>query len=237
MTLISAATRQSVRLRFTVFAFTGLGLAALMLAGAALMVHAGYRAFQEQTRPVSLMAMDDPAESAVGQALAAQPVAPLTVEPAADDSDAGANPGNVTLQPPAPAPSRPAIIRQAPARAPRSESPMFDGRPIRKVGSVRMLITAYSPDKRSCGPNARGITASGMSVWTNAMQLVAADTRLLPFGSLISVPGYHGGKPVPVLDRGGAIKGRRIDVLFPTHEQANAWGKRYVTITVWDYAD
>lgn len=36
--------------------------------------------------------------------------------------------------------------------------------------------------------------------------------------------GYHTGKPVPVLDRGA-------------RSRARAWGKRYITVTVWDYAD
>lgn len=115
--------------------------------------------------------------------------------------------------------------------------PTFNGRPIRVARTIRMHVTAYSPDERSCGKWADGITASGASVWTNGMKLVAADTRLLPFGSIVSVPGYHGGKPVPVLDRGGAIKGHRLDVLYPTHEIARRWGNQWLQVTVWEYAD
>jgi 3D (Asp-Asp-Asp) domain-containing protein len=115
--------------------------------------------------------------------------------------------------------------------------PRFDDRPIRPVRTIRMLVTAYSPDERSCGKWADNITASGYSVFTNGMKLVAADTRLLPFGSIVTVPGYDGGRPVPVLDRGGAIKGRRLDVLYPTHERALQWGSRWVEVTVWEYAD
>lgn len=113
----------------------------------------------------------------------------------------------------------------------------FNGRPVRAARTMTMLVTAYSPDERSCGPWADGITASIHSVDTNAGRLVAADTRLLPLGSMISVPGYDEGRIVPVLDRGGAIKGHRLDVLFPTHEQARAWGVRRIRITVWEYAD
>lgn len=120
---------------------------------------------------------------------------------------------------------------------PQPASPTFDGRPIRPARTIRMLVTAYSPDERSCGKWADGITASGSSVWTNGMKLVAADTRLLPFGSIVSVPGYNDGRPVPVLDRGGAIKGRRLDVLYPTHEIALRWGSQWLDVTVWEYAD
>jgi len=113
----------------------------------------------------------------------------------------------------------------------------FNGRPVRPVRTITMVVTAYSPDARSCGVHADGITASGYSVRTNGMKLVAADTSILPFGSLLTVPGYDWGDVVPVLDRGGAIKGHRLDVLFPTHEAALEWGVRELDVTVWEYAD
>jgi 3D (Asp-Asp-Asp) domain-containing protein len=120
---------------------------------------------------------------------------------------------------------------------PAAATPTFNGRPIRKARAIRMLVTAYSPDEQSCGIFADGITASGFSVYTNGMKLVAADTRLLPFGSIVSVPGYNGGRPVPVLDRGGKIRGRRLDVLYPTHQRALQWGSQHLEVTVWEYAD
>lgn len=113
----------------------------------------------------------------------------------------------------------------------------FNGRPVREVRKITMTVTAYSPDERSCGQWADGVTASGYSVWTNGMKLAAADTSVLPFGSLISVPGYDGGAVVPVLDRGGAIKGNRLDMLYPTHEQARRWGAQQLEVTIWEYAD
>jgi len=114
---------------------------------------------------------------------------------------------------------------------------MFAGRPIRRVRQMTMLTTAYSPDARSCGKWADGYTASGYSVWTHGMKLVAADTNVLPFGTLVSIPGYNGGRPVPVLDRGGKIKGNRLDLLYPTHEIALRWGAQRLTVDVWEYAD
>ena len=113
----------------------------------------------------------------------------------------------------------------------------FDGRPVRAAYALSMRVTAYSPDERSCGDSADGITASGYSVLTNGGFLVAADPRVLPLGALVSVPGYDGGAVVPILDVGGAIKGDRLDVLFPTHEAAMRWGVRQLDVTVWEYAD
>ncbi len=128
---------------------------------------------------------------------------------------------------------------EVPVAAPQSnESAMtFDGRPLRRVRQMTMLTTAYSPDAKSCGKWSDGYTASGYSVWTNGMKLVAADTRVLPFGSLVSIPGYNGGRPVPVLDRGGKIKGNRLDLLYPTHEIALQWGAQRLAVDVWEYAD
>jgi len=113
----------------------------------------------------------------------------------------------------------------------------YNGRPIRPARTVWMVTTAYSPDHRSCGKWADGVTASLKSVWTNAMQSVAADTTVLPFGSLVSVPGYAGDDVVPVLDRGGAIKGARLDLLYPTHKIARQWGVQRLQVTIWEYAD
>lgn len=113
----------------------------------------------------------------------------------------------------------------------------FNGRPVRQVRSVKMVVTGYSPDDRSCPGTADGITATLHSVNTNGMALVAADTRILPYGSMLSIPGYDDGNIVPVLDCGGAIKGDRLDLLFPTHEAARQWGRKTIRVVVWEYAD
>ncbi|MAE63396.1 MAG: hypothetical protein CMJ18_03920 [Phycisphaeraceae bacterium] len=128
------------------------------------------------------------------------------------------------------APDEPAQFDDGPA-------PTFDGRPLVKVRTMQMLVTAYSPDTRSCGRWADASTASGYSIWINGMKLVAADTDLLPFGTILTVPGYHANRPVQVLDRGKDIRGQRLDVLFPNHESARQWGKRTIEVAVWRFAE
>ncbi|MFK7884476.1 MAG: 3D domain-containing protein [Phycisphaerales bacterium] len=113
----------------------------------------------------------------------------------------------------------------------------FDGRPVRPSKVVVMKVTGYSPDHRSCGIFADGQTATLHSVWTNGMNLVAADPTVLPYGTMITVPGYANEEIVPVLDCGGAIKGNRLDLLFATHRRALVWGVQTVRVTIWDYAD
>lgn len=113
----------------------------------------------------------------------------------------------------------------------------FGGRPVRPARVLLMRVTAYSPDHRSCGVFADGQTATLHSVWTNGMRLVAADPKLLPYGTMLTVPGYADGEIVPVLDCGGAIKGARLDLLYPTHERALQWGVQDLRVVIWEYAD
>jgi 3D (Asp-Asp-Asp) domain-containing protein len=109
-----------------------------------------------------------------------------------------------------------------------------------------MVVTAYCSCRSCCewerdwlfrpviskGPNKGrpkevGITASG----TRAMfGTVAADTSLYPFGTIVYVKGYGYGR---VEDRGGAIKGDRLDLYFPTHPKALEWGRRTIQVSVW----
>lgn len=100
------------------------------------------------------------------------------------------------------------------------------------VHIVRMLVTAYCPCVICCGPTARGITASGKTVSYHHGLFAAADLRRLPFGSKVSIPGYAYGTPVEVIDTGTALVGNHLDVFFPTHEQALAWGRRWLNVTI-----
>jgi 3D (Asp-Asp-Asp) domain-containing protein len=96
---------------------------------------------------------------------------------------------------------------------------------------IRMRVTAYCPCEKCCGRFADGITASGKKIGYNRGRFVAAPKRFA-FWTRLEIPGYYGGQKVPVLDRGGAIKGNRLDVFFPTHAQAREFGVRWVTVTV-----
>ncbi|NIU84284.1 MAG: hypothetical protein GWN64_12630, partial [Candidatus Thorarchaeota archaeon] len=51
-------------------------------------------------------------------------------------------------------------------------------------------------------------------------------------GTEISIPGYNNGRPVKVFDRGGAIKGNRLDVFFPTHQKALEWGVQNLAVKI-----
>jgi 3D (Asp-Asp-Asp) domain-containing protein len=103
-----------------------------------------------------------------------------------------------------------------------------------RVHTLRMEVTAYCPCTKCCGENAQGITASGRDVSYNNSRFVAADTTVLPFHTKLIIPGYHDGATVEVIDRGGAIKGNKLDLYFPTHDEAKQWGRQWVDVTVVD---
>jgi 3D (Asp-Asp-Asp) domain-containing protein len=71
-----------------------------------------------------------------------------------------------------------------------------------------------------------GHTASGLPV---GWGVVAVDPSVIPLGTHMTIPGY--GEAVAA-DTGGAVVGSTIDLWFPTVGQANAWGRRVVTIVV-----
>lgn len=92
--------------------------------------------------------------------------------------------------------------------------------------TFNVSATAYTPYCKGCS----GITATGINVRKNPnMKLIAVDPRVIPLGSKVYVEGY--GYAIAG-DTGGAIKGKKIDLLMPTTAKAKSWGRRTVKITV-----
>ena len=94
-----------------------------------------------------------------------------------------------------------------------------------KVGETRIFkVTAYCSCAKCCGKT-NGITASGTKA--TAGRTVATSSQF-SFGTQLDIGGYT----YTVEDRGGAIKGNRIDVYMNSHAEALAWGVRYLPVTV-----
>lgn len=83
--------------------------------------------------------------------------------------------------------------------------------------------TGYCPCARCCGKT-NGITASGTLATAN--HTIAADTSVLPFGTQVVI----NGQVYTVEDRGGAIRGGRIDIFFASHQEALNYGRRRVDV-------
>ena len=97
---------------------------------------------------------------------------------------------------------------------------------------VRMRVTGYCPCSKCCGQYSDGITANGHKIRPGDT-FVAADKRY-SFGTEMVIEGYNNGQTVKVLDRGGAIRGNKLDAFFHTHQEALEWGVRHIDVKVRD---
>ena len=104
-----------------------------------------------------------------------------------------------------------------------------------RIRTVKAYVTAYCDCQKCCGPNARGITASGTPTHPGVVATRPEDKGGLPFGTPVIIPGY--GNAI-VEDRG---RGPRkmpsdcviwIDVWFPSHEEARRWGTKELEVTI-----
>ena len=95
-------------------------------------------------------------------------------------------------------------------------------------------VTAYCPCEKCCGRFADGLTASGKP----AVGLIVAAPPEYPFGTVMDIPGYG---VATVEDRGGVIKGNKLDVFFgfdpnsscTPHEKALQWGRKILNVKVY----
>ena len=97
---------------------------------------------------------------------------------------------------------------------------------------VRMRVTGYCPCSKCCGEYSDGITANGHKIRPGDT-FVAADKRY-SFGTEMVIEGYSNSQAVKVLDRGGAIRGNKLDAFFHTHQEALEWGVRNIDVKVRD---
>jgi len=96
--------------------------------------------------------------------------------------------------------------------------------------TIKMRVTAYCPCPICCGEYSDGVTACGHKIRPGDT-FVAADRRYSFYTEML-IPGYSNSRPVKVLDRGGAIKGNRLDVFYATHQEALQWGVQYLEVKI-----
>ncbi len=100
--------------------------------------------------------------------------------------------------------------------------------PLKKRASVRKIVTlqatAYYPGPEDTWPYASGITASGLKA---GYGVVAVDPKVIKLKALLYVEGY--GFAIAA-DKGGAIKGNKIDLCFDTYEEAVQFGRKSVKV-------
>ena len=108
--------------------------------------------------------------------------------------------------------------------APRTTSASTTTASTSGTGGKTYKITAYCPCSKCCGKST-GRTASGTKA--TAGRTIAAPSNFA-FGTKLNI----GGHIYTVEDRGGAIKGNKIDIFVSSHQEALQWGVRYLTVSV-----
>jgi 3D (Asp-Asp-Asp) domain-containing protein len=112
------------------------------------------------------------------------------------------------------------VVATAHAAQQRSQRMQPVKTPPPPAGSRKLVVSATCYDLP-------GRTATGMPV---GWGVVAVDPSVIPLGSRLYIPGY--GKGVAA-DVGGGIRGRIIDLWFPSYAKCAAWGRRTVIITIY----
>lgn len=108
-------------------------------------------------------------------------------------------------------------------------------RPGLKVVTKTMNVSGYCACSRCCEGWSKVYprrTANGHIIRPG--DAFVAAPRGVAFGTIMQIPGYNGGRPVEVKDRGGAIKGNKLDLYFSTHKEALIWGRKQVKVRVYE---
>ncbi len=100
-----------------------------------------------------------------------------------------------------------------------------------------VVATGYTAGVESTGKTpdhpAYGVTYSGVKVTRDLYSTIAADLNVFPIGTILYIPDYGYGI---VADKGGAIKGNKIDLYYPTvNDVYEKWGKKAVDVYVIEY--
>lgn len=100
--------------------------------------------------------------------------------------------------------------------------------PLRNGRVLQVEATAYTNSRDETWPYHDGVTAIGLPAEAHR-RIVAVDPDVIPLRSRVWIPGrgWH-----IAGDVGGAIQGKRIDILMATKEEAFLWGRQRVTVVV-----
>lgn len=111
------------------------------------------------------------------------------------------------------------------------EAPKKEEKPVEEQVAGKVLTveaTAYTASCEGCS----GITSTGINLIENPdMKVISVDPSVIPLGSKVHVEGYG---YATANDTGGAIKGNKIDVFIPNHDDALQFGRKDVKVTIVD---
>lgn len=117
----------------------------------------------------------------------------------------------------------------------KEEEPPVATKPVEPKGNTFTVeATAYIA---FCDTGCTGVTATGYDVKNTILyegiRIIAVDPNVIPLHTIVTVTLPNGNSfPAIALDTGGAIQGNRVDLLVATHEEAIAFGRQALQITL-----
>lgn len=85
-------------------------------------------------------------------------------------------------------------------------------------------VTAYCPCEKCCGKHATGKTATGTQACEG--RTIAVDPKLIPYGTHVLIEGHE----YVAEDCGSKVESNHIDLYFDDHDDAMAWGAKYLEV-------
>lgn len=125
-----------------------------------------------------------------------------------------------------------AALETGPTKRPSRLKPVLAPKPARQSPppAKTFEVTAYTAYEESTGKTpdrpAFGITASGRRVQAGVTAACPPD---MPFGTWLDIEGVGKRR---CDDRGGAIKGNRIDIYMPSVDAAIEFGRRRLKVRI-----
>jgi 3D (Asp-Asp-Asp) domain-containing protein len=108
----------------------------------------------------------------------------------------------------------------------QDENPLAEAQTIAKLGNFNIL---EGQSFRATAYCLKGRTATGGSVRRG---IVAADTRILPLGTRITISAGSYSGTYTVADTGGAVRGRVLDIWVPSCSEAVRFGRKSIKVSV-----
>jgi 3D (Asp-Asp-Asp) domain-containing protein len=110
-----------------------------------------------------------------------------------------------------------AVLLSSPPPAASSPPPIAGAH-----ATIRLMATAYCD---------KGRTRSGVRTRRG---IVAADPRVLPLGTVLTIlgPDTPAARTYTVMDTGGLVRGREIDIFMPSCASAARFGRKPVRVHV-----
>lgn len=114
----------------------------------------------------------------------------------------------------------------------QKERPKLKNSSLQEHKWLKFHATYYGRDCRGCS----GITATGINVqrtiYFKELRIIAVDPAIIPLGTIVEIKTPNEKFKAIAADKGGAIKGHRLDILVESEEISVQYGRHDVQLRI-----